>query len=104
MEKSGTLLLKTNGGERKMHYIIDNDNIVMTTKGDSNKVKQIEADNIVSIDLNDKTYCAEIINDEAIVAQYKEKINQSHKGIQKIFAKFLGANSKTIILLKEIQE
>ncbi len=57
----GTLVLTTNGGERKMSYSHVNGVYYMATKSSSIKVKQIEADSKVSIDLDAISYEAHLI-------------------------------------------
>lgn len=59
--KKGTLVLTTNGGERKMSYSLVDGTYYMSTKSKTNKVAQIKADNQVSIDLDNKAYTAVLI-------------------------------------------
>lgn len=60
MEK-GTLVLTTNGGERKMSYSLVDGVYYMATKSNSNKIAQIKADKKVAIDLDQNTYDAMLV-------------------------------------------
>lgn len=60
----GTLVLKTNGGERKMSYSLVDGTYYMATKANSNKIAQIKADKTVAIDLENRSFNAVLIAKE----------------------------------------
>lgn len=98
----GTLVLKTNGGERKMSYSLVDGAYVMATRADSNKIKQIKADDQVSIDLEDKTYTAELIaKDDQSFATTRDTYLSTMGGFQSfIYKNFFGKKNDMFIVLK----
>lgn len=60
----GTLVLKTNGGERKMSYSLVDGTYYMATKSNSNKITQIKADKNVTIDFDNKAFNALLVAKE----------------------------------------
>lgn len=101
MEK-GTLVLTTNGGERKMSYSLIDGTYYMSTTSDSNKVKQINADNQVTIDLDDKVYTAQLISkDKDSYQAAKATYLSAMGGFQTFMHKYVfGRKSDMMIILK----
>lgn len=54
MENHGTLVLQTYKNERKMHYIIEHNDIYLYTDPKTKKVKEIKENSTVTTNLNDK--------------------------------------------------
>lgn len=98
----GTLVLTTNGGERKMSYSLVEGTYYMATKSNSNKIEQINKDNQVSIDLDDKTYTAELIaKDSDLFASTKQTYLSTMGGFQAfLYKSMFGKKNDMFIILK----
>lgn len=87
--KKGTLVLKTNGGERKMSYSHVNGIYYMATKSTSNKVKQINEDSQVLIDLDQTKYEAHLIGKDS---EHYNQSMETYLSTMPKFQKFLYKN------------
>lgn len=99
----GTLVLKTNGGERKMSYSLINGTYIMATKSTSNKVAQINADSKVTIDLERRFYHASLVGtDDLLYNATLEKYVSTMGGFQKFMYNHLfGKKNDMFIILKQ---
>ncbi len=104
--KKGTLVLKTDGGERKMSYTLVDGIYYMSTKSHTKKVAQIKANNQVSIDLDDISYTATLIakgtdrysDTKSIYLSTMPKLQQF------VFAKIFGRKNDMFIMLQNTQK
>lgn len=101
MKKSGTAVLATNGGERKMHYLLDGEKMYMLTNSESNKISQIKADNRVSVE--GKAYTAEVLIDAEKVAEVNAKLVEHSGLLVKIINKFNKGKNDCAIVLTEMK-
>lgn len=102
MKAKGLMNLKTNGGERKMHYAIMDGKIYTSTSYDSNKVEQIRADSVVTIDKTACSYNARVLEgkeNENMLECYRSNMGRMNKLINI----YLGAKTPVIIELSEIK-
>ncbi len=100
--QKGTLVLTTNGGERKMNYSLVEGTYYMATRSATNKVDQIKADNNVSIDLNDKAYTAELVESNNVHYEEVKTIYLSTMGgFQRfLYKNMFGKKNDMFIILK----
>lgn len=102
MKAKGVMTLKTEGGERKMHYSVIGGKIYTTTDTNTNKVKQIKANNKVKIDLTDKDYIASLYSDTEEADKLLKEYIQTQSGIAKIIGKYVKTKNRTVIVLTEV--
>ncbi len=101
MKVKGLMNLKTNGGERKMHYAIIDNKIYTSTGSDTNKIDQIKADSVVSIDKTDCSYNARILEgneNQEMLEVYRNNMGKMNKLINM----YLGSKTPVLIELTEI--
>lgn len=98
MKEKGTMLLITNGGERKMHYAQIDGKIYTSTGKDTNKVKQIEADNICYINDQSNKYKATIIEDSKVLEKYRNSMSR----FSRIINIYIGSKVPVVIELEQI--
>ncbi len=98
----GTLVLTTNGGERKMSYSLVEGTYYMATKSDSNKVGQIKVDNNVTIDLNESAYNALLVgSNDASYEEVKTVYLSTMGSFQKfLYKNMFGKKNDMFIILK----
>lgn len=98
----GTLVLKTNGGERKMSYSLVDGTYYMATKSNSNKISQIKADKNVSIDVTDKDFTAVLVaKEDKDFNQIRNTYLSTMGGFQKfLYKNMFGKKNDMFIILK----
>ncbi len=100
--KKGTLILTTEGGQRKMSYSLVDGVYYMSTKSKTNKVAQIKQNNQVAIDLDNAIYHAELISkDNNAYKEVRQTYLSTMPKIQRIiFSKLFGRKNDMFIVLK----
>lgn len=101
MKAKGLMNLKTNGGERKMHYAIIDSKIYTSTGIDTNKITQIKADSVVTIDKTDVKYNARILEGDENIRMLEEYRNSMGR-MNKLINIYLGYKQPVLIELTEI--
>lgn len=101
MKNTGVVELVTNGGKRKMHYLVDGGEFFMITSSKSKKVAQIKADNQVSITQTGKTYTVDLITDKEKCNEYNQRILNHSGTLMKILKRFNKGNTDCVLILNE---
>ncbi len=96
MKDKGTMVFKTNGGERKMHYAIIDDKIYTSTGLDTNKVEQIANDNICYV--NDIKCSAKLLKEESALELYRAQMSFFNR----IINVYIGSKQPVVIELTRI--